>query len=94
MTFIAPKVGLPLERQRATIVACTPIENGWVLLCLRWQEFQPYVVWDSWISGGELVCGNGHYAHNIGDAVYKYSARGGYVSVIDNAMTTNYEEKE
>jgi hypothetical protein len=93
MTIIKPKVGLPLERQRATVVASTPIDNGWVVLCIRWQEFQPYVVWDSWISDGELVFGNGHYSHNIGDAVYKYSVRGGYVSVISNAITINEQEQ-
>lgn len=89
-----PKVGLPMERQRATVVAVTPVDNGWVLLCLRWQDFMPYVVWDAWISDGEVVCGNGHYAHNIGDAVYKYSVRGGYVSVIDNAIPTSIQEDD
>lgn len=86
--FVAPRVGLPLEKQKATVVACTPRrDGGWVVLCLRWQDFMPYVVWDAWVAeeGDEksLICGNGHYAHKIGDAIYRYANRGGDVSPFD-----------
>lgn len=79
------KVGMPLEKQKATIVAFTPKENGWLLFCIRWTDFMPYVVWDAWEaeSEPEIACGNGSYCHTIGSAMYQYAHRGGDVSLVD-----------
>jgi len=87
-------VGAALEKERATVVAFTPKQDGWVVLCIRWNDFMPYVVWDArpWIgednfrNSGEpsdpdrLVYMNGHYCRTIGAAIQQYAQRGGDVS--------------
>ena len=89
------KIGMPLEEQRATIVAFTPKERGWLVLCLRWTEFMPYVVWDAAPAPEgepftlkkdrpkEIEFYNGSYCHTIGAAMYQYAHRGGDVSVVN-----------
>lgn len=89
MTLV--RIGLPLEKQKATIIAFTPAENGWLLLCLRWQGYMPFVVWNAQESGDAndptLVCSQGDYAHGIGLAIYHYAFRGGDITPTN--LTTN-----
>jgi len=84
------QVGLPLERERATVVAFAPKEDGWIVLCIRWNDFMPYVVWDAVPadSSGGFNFSNGGYSQGFGEAVYQYAHRGGDVSVV------NEEEEE
>lgn len=80
---MTPKVGLPLEAQEATIVASTPVGDGWVILCLRWRDVSSYVVWDAFVRDGRIECRNGGYyfAEDFGDSINEYSRRGGQVKV-------------
>lgn len=79
------KIGMPLEGQRATIVAVTPRDYGWLVLCIRWNDFMPYVVWDAVPSSetNGVSFSNGGYCHTIGAAMYQYAHRGGDVSVVN-----------
>lgn len=82
------RIGMPLEKQRATIVSFTPTEWGWIVFCLRWNNnFMPYVVWDCVFRGDEgveeLAFSNGSYCQTIGSAMYQYAHRGGNVSLVD-----------
>jgi len=90
------RVGMPLEKQRATIVAFTAREDGWLVLCIRWNDFMPYVVWDAapakWGESGEksatyrgdgITFTRGDYCHTIGAAMYQYAHRGGDISVVN-----------
>ena len=83
---LAPVVGLPLEKQRATVVHCTAVGSGWVVLAQRWNDFTPYVVWDCHNESSEtgekfLSCHRGSYffEQEFGDAINEYAKRGGAI---------------
>ena len=83
---------MPLENQQATVIAYTANDTGYLVLCLRWQDFMPYVVWDARLDAAEkvgkdfapkVVFTNGNYCHTIGSAMYQYARRGGDISWVN-----------